>query len=95
LAWDDFAKRHAEVAVVLATADSAAHLRAVLGKRKFSARLLRDPGAKGAQAFRAQWMPRAYLINREGLIQWVQEKRSGTQPLLKEIEARLREVGAK
>jgi len=71
-AWERFATANRDVALVLATADSVDNIRQAQARHKSPLRLLRDGGAKGAKGFRAQFLPRAYLIDSSGRALWLQ-----------------------
>lgn len=62
------------VVVVMVVRDSSESVKAFKKVHHVSFQVLADPDGSLAQACNAFWMPRAYLLDREGRLVWIQQR---------------------
>lgn len=92
--WDSLQRGHPEANVVVATPEDASAVRRVLTGRDLKLRVLLDTEGKTAKRYNARWHPRAYLLDRQGRIVYVQPDTQTEVDAIQEVSRRLKAITA-
>lgn len=72
LQWDALQRGHPTAHIFIASQEKAAGIRGVLAGRDLKVHILLDTTGQAARAYNALWHPRAYLIDRQGRVRYVE-----------------------